>query len=514
MAETNKPEVNLEVSTGFFRITTEQANYNITVLAGYPGTFSPTRQVAPISVQEIGIEPSSREVDANLECRSEALEEGEEYYKKVSQSLFSDIGKLAKQLSHTIMEIPAEDRLAKRVELDEAGERIEEAKNQLKDIVAMTEHATMEIMDRVDRVQAGTNDLKNLLSFLRDHSAFKVEEQLDEESQNSDADAQTGRSVEDLRARLVAASELAATLNAGGEVGAQPPMTVAGPTRYLFQIDPVLQTMYELCTNETVKTHITAARKNAENIFSRDTFIDQISPKVGTLPVEDGFITVPMPDVLRSLNEACSDKAIKNLLKNMESKMDLIFLDQSLPLEAPPVEEGTQTVAVEAPAASTQASVDLVAMLDEALGMVDELAARGGASGEAKALRMSGMSLEDQNEIFSKIESAFSAVSNISSDVFKITESLSFQDLSGQQILKIIKLLSDFQIQLLAMVVSFGSQLKNKEIHCNITAEESKKLAQNDVDAYLNKIVGGTTESGSTLLDQDAVNNMLQEFGF
>ena len=189
--------------------------------------------------------------------------------------------------------------------------------------------------------------------------------------------------------------------------------------------------------------------------------------------------------------------------------MSLIFLDQNLPLEVPVIEEA----AVAVPPPLSLPSVDLGGMLNEAISLVDKLAA-GDGDKSAGSGRMSGMTLEDQHEIFAKIENAFQSVSNISSDVFRITESLSFQDLSGQQIMKIIKLLSDFQIQLLAMVVSFGSQLKNKEKNIHITAEESKKLAQNDVDTYINKIMGGTTENGTALLDQQAVNSMLEEFGF
>ncbi|MCJ7602836.1 MAG: protein phosphatase CheZ, partial [Desulfobulbaceae bacterium] len=124
----------------------------------------------------------------------------------------------------------------------------------------------------------------------------------------------------------------------------------------------------------------------------------------------------------------------------------------------------------------------------------------------------STMTLEDQREIFKRIEDAFGSAANISSDVSKIAEALSFQDLSGQQIMKIIKLLSDFQIQLIALVVSFGSQLKHKEMNKDITVEECKKLAQEDVDSYINKL-SGTSEEGGTL-DQSTVNKMLEEMGF
>ena len=65
------------------------------------------------------------------------------------------------------MDIPAEDRLRKRVALDEAGDKIEDAKNQLKDIVEMTEKAAMRIMDKVEDVQGRADNVKE--------SAFRAE---------------------------------------------------------------------------------------------------------------------------------------------------------------------------------------------------------------------------------------------------------------------------------------------------------------------------------------------------
>jgi chemotaxis regulatin CheY-phosphate phosphatase CheZ len=126
---------------------------------------------------------------------------------------------------------------------------------------------------------------------------------------------------------------------------------------------------------------------------------------------------------------------------------------------------------------------------------------------------MSKMTIEDQNDIFKKIEDAFEVASAITDDISRITEALSFQDLSGQQILKIIKLLTDFQVQLLAIVVSFGSQLKIKEKNAGITVAESKRIAQEDVDKYLNSMTTGEV-GGEGSLDQDAVNDLLQGLGF
>lgn len=70
-------------------------------------------------------------------------------------------------------------------------------------------------------------------------------------------------------------------------------------------------------------------------------------------------------------------------------------------------------------------------------------------------------------------------------------------------------------MQLLAIVVSFGSQLKSKERNADITPEESRRLAQEDVDRYLGEVTGGEDkEEVEGPLDQNSVNKMLEEFGF
>jgi len=140
------------MNTGFFRIPTSDANFNVTVL-GPGGESIPLAQ--PVPVESI-VESSKPQQ------RVEPVSEYDQFYEEVSNDLYNDIGKLAKSLTETIKDIPAEDRLQKRVELDEADEKIEDAKNQLQDIVKMTEKAAMKIMDNVEKVQGETNEVHDL----------------------------------------------------------------------------------------------------------------------------------------------------------------------------------------------------------------------------------------------------------------------------------------------------------------------------------------------------------------
>lgn len=513
----DRPEINLEISTGFFRISTDKVVYNITVLASPESPATKVVQQIVSAAQPVPSIPVPPLAELHPELAGGDYR-GEEFYKQISSDIYKDIGNLAKSLSSTIMELPAEDRKIKRAELDEAGEKIEDAKSQLRDIVAMTEKATMEIMDHVEKVQSQTADVKELLAQLKHHEAFVGPDKTDDEA----AEEVAGEGGLTAAAKVTALKEQVDKVQGlleglGSGEAASSPAAAPKRLRSLFNLDAVFQTIYELCTNETVKGHISAAREQAATIFDYDAFVDAISAKVSDLVAEDNFYNVPLGDVLGPLRDACTEKKIQNLLKKMETSQAEIFLDSVLPLEVPPTEE-VEAEPVSA-SASTSVGVDpgQLAEFREALaamaGLVDEVAEAVGNGNGSGTLPpgMSRMSLEDQVEIFNKIESAFTVATSICDDVTRITEALSFQDLSGQQIMKIIKLLSDFQIQLLALVVSFGSQLKSKERNAEITPEESKRLAQEDVDRYL-KGMSEAREEGP--LDQDTVNRMLEEFGF
>ena len=539
-----KTEINLEVSTGFFRITTDNLLYNITVL----GTPAGAVPVHP-SVQPAAVPPPPPAPAAGPEAEAAAVSyQGDDFYKQVSNNVFNDIGRLAKSLSSTIMDLPAEDRKMKRADLDEAGEKIEDAKNQLRDIVSMTERATMEIMDHVEKVQSQTDDVRELLSQLKNHQAFvraegDREEEGVEPEELSDAAPELEENLSELDRQLVRAGELLSNLvveaPAAAEIPVEPepevtpePAPAATRKRYLFELDIIFQTIYELCTNETVKSHISGAREKAAELFDYNAFVEAISSKADELePDGDNFYTIPLSDVLGALTVSCSEKKIKNLFVKMEANQKEIFLDSSLPLETPAIEEVADESAAPAPPPapeppSAPAPPPAPALDEEALGEIREvLAQAAGLVGKlreelprsqactASSQACGVVSRDDQLDLFHKIEGAFGVVSSIYEDVTKITEALSFQDLSGQQILKIIKLLSDFQVQLLAIVVSFGSQLKSKELNAEITADESKRLAQGDVDRYLKSMAGGEDEVEGPL-NQDTVNKMLEEFGF
>lgn len=494
MASEDKPDIFLEMGTGFFRIPTPQAIYHITILDSVE--TSATRVVEKII--EVEKKKDVKEVVSSIDQQQADLHGPlDQFYQDISYELYGEIGHLAKRLSATI---------------DETG-----VKN-----AAMTEEAAMAIMETIESVQGQTNDVCELLADLKSHKAFTVSEE--EESEKAPENPIT-ESISSVKKQFIKAREILTVMQSQGSVQESPPkpaVKIEKRKRYLFDIDVVFQTLYELCTNETVKDHITEARKNAAKIFDTDTFHESISLKAASYEADaDNFYSTPMSDIFTSLSKACSEKGTRNLLQKMDSGQASIFLDQTIPLEVPTIEEVEVEIASEenqndttpdAPLPPDPRLEEICQLVESGLAGFDEIEEQTDAA--PTSCHCSVITLEDQGEIFSKIEAAIGLVDGMRSHVTKIAEALGVQNLSGQQIIKIIKVLSDFQVQLLGIVVSFGSQLKNKKNDASISAEESKKPAQQDVDIYLKKLCGEEDSEAGALPDQETMTQMLEKMDF
>ncbi|MEW6218456.1 MAG: protein phosphatase CheZ [Thermodesulfobacteriota bacterium] len=517
MPAANKPEVFLEITSGSFRIATTDVIYHITVVAEQES--SATRVVERILAAEPPAAPPPVPPPPPPAPAPEPEPTGfaeESYYKDISTDLYRDIGGLARKLSSTLMTIPAEDRRLKRAQLDEAGDKLETAKSQLKDIVEMTERATMEIMDSVEKIQRETIAARDLLSHLKDHHAFRDQELPEGELYAvAPVPSSLGTELAELRGLAQEARGIIASLRTPGEPAA--PMPAAD--RLDFQLDVIFQTLYEFCTNEGVKKHLSTARQKAAEIFVTETFQGGMNAvAAGMAPDGDNFLNIPLDSLLDVLAEACQAEAFRKLVGKMKENRASIFLDSTLPIEMPPLVPAAGQMAAAAEE-GIQASDSRLQDLDDLLGrslkrlagMIDREAV--GSESAPATFAYAPMTREARDEILDKVGAAFGMVAGISEDVARILETLSFQDLSGQQIMKIIKLLTDFEVQLLAIVVSFGSQLKNREQNRGLTVEESKALAQKDVDDLMGGLSGEAVgEKG--ILDQDTVNRMLAGMGF
>ncbi len=269
----DKPEVNLEISSGFFRISTDTVIYNLTVLGG-----------GGLPVVEKIVERERRDDAAAVGTA-------------VLERLAGEVTTLARQ-----------------VLADEMGTVVAQCRTEL-----------AEVADLLAAAPGGAGS-----------AASTVGERV------------AGLS-ERLRSVLALLDEQAG--DPAPAASSPEPAAPATRQRYAFDLDVVFQTLYELCTNEQVKTHITTARENRDTYFDREAFLEAINAAVADLePDADNFFNVPMSDLLAALLAGCREKPIRNLLKKMDASQSSIFLEQFLPLEVPPMEE----VAVAAPAAEPE----------------------------------------------------------------------------------------------------------------------------------------------------------------
>ena len=512
MAE-NLPILNIELCTGVFRIRTADAVYQISV----SNDSSLGRMVSKVVEKETIQRPGPQSAPIRETSPDEP------FFKKITQDMYEEIGRLARQLSLNITEIPAGS--VDHVDIEKTGVQLEDAKGQLEKIVQMTEKATMDIMDLAENIQEETQTLEQQLTALTNLD-FMHQREL--EWDDFEAPQPTGPTAETLlrdnisfvrmliekengikqMLEQIPSAEAVVEEAPPTETGLQPPP--AAEPAYVFDVDVVFQTLYEMCTNETVKDHLKAMRADQKTAFDCGSVAKSLADQSQSVEKEDNFFNFSVPVVLRTLFQATSSEKHKAVLKKMNQTVGTIFLDPILPIEgvpgpsAPVVPEPPKPAKASSapapepgfPASAKQEMIAAVGInlqrLREELSRLEAMTEKTAqCSGEtnlgpefAKILKV------DQQKIIESVERSHNMVQRILQSITRILEALSFQDLSGQRILKIVRLISDVQVQLLSLLVSFGAQMKiRQEKSEEASIDEVRKLAQDDVDKMLQKII-------------------------
>ncbi|KIX10802.1 protein phosphatase CheZ [Dethiosulfatarculus sandiegensis] len=564
MSDRTPPEITLEITGGSLTIRTAEAVYRVLVAGGgqpalpaaetpkaLPGSPQPQPAKAEavsddwdevdITAPEPG--PSASAPPPPASC----VEGDEDYYKDLSQDMYDEVGRLARRLSMSIRDVEVDK--VEAIDFDSAGDQLEDAKDQLENVVKMTEKATLKIMDLGEEIQNSIGQAQSIMD--------QMNTQAPDAESPAEGQATGGEEAEKSKAELAEILQTVSGYLSGLDSAAWEPLagealaikdelakvetTEAPPAPapeppapqgpyYQFPPDLVFQTVYELCTNETVKKHIKAMWDQAAKGFDTKAVEKALNGLVTAEPDEDNFLNLDLKGVLKALFSATNVNNFKQVLKKMASTADQIFLDQFLPLEAIPTEapaEAPQAKPEPAPAAQPQGPppelLERLAklgqsikelgdglnppQLPENLNDLLEQAACGPGQGP-------GGTNVVEPELRSRLDET---MNGIFTSVNSIIEALSFQDLSGQTIYRIVRLLTDFQIQLLAMVVSFGSKIKAKTTDQKVTSDQSEKMAQEEVDRALANLGVGDAEGEAdeaSKLDQDSVNNLLEAMGF
>ena len=561
--EDNLPVISLELNSGQFRIKTSEAVYQITVSPD----STLTRVVEKVVERETTAAPAP---PSDVQATAPAFDENDIFYRELTEELYSEIGKLARQLSLSIKEIPPAGFTG--VDIEQTGIELEDAKGQLEDIVQMTEKATMDIMDLAESIQDDLVSVRESLSDIRSLDFLGQEspdldwddgvpEEGEAEAEDIDAPAPEAAGLDlspldQLIAKAGALRQAVAELPVFSAVPAEAPAPAPAPEpapaetqtviRKQYKVDPdvIFQTLYEFCTNETVKDHIKLMRAEQDAAFDLPAAMQALSDTAGTVEVdEDNFYLFPISGLLKSFYQFAKKDKHKQVLKKMNQTVGNIFLEPHLPLELV-VEEVEEAVAAPsapataaAPAAPSSAPQpglpqeridELTAALDQHLNelelekgrLVDEFGSRPAAGvGEGEPGDDSWVKPEERQRMIELLDASSEQVHGILARITRILEALSFQDLSGQRILKIVRLISEVQVQLLSLLVAYGARLKLKKEKAEGAAslDETTKLAQTEVDKMLEKVSGPSALEGPEAegrLDQDAVNTLLADLGF
>ena len=524
--EGKTPIIELELNSGSFRIKTDDAVYHITV--------KPEGSLSQMVSKVVETEASRQESSEVFEPTQE-----DPFYREVSQEMYAEIGRLARQLSLSIKDIPGEN--FKKLDIQQTGIELENAKDQLADIVQMTEKATMDIMDLTENMSEDCRAVQQYLATIDGLPVFASHDDDmgwdAEETGTESAEPDSDQSVNFINALLEQEQRLKDMI--GGltlagkpepEAVEEEPAAAGGETVYHFDLDVVFQTLYELCTNESVKEHIKGMRADRDTAFEAATVQAGLAELAPTVDVEDNFYNFPITGILKGLFQATNQDKYKQILKKMNQTAGSIFLDTILPVEGQVSEKPAAPAAPPkkkpAPSGNGGASAEqlgpIVALVEESIQQLqaerERLASTNGAACVSGNGDQTIISEKDRQTIVKSVKDSTEALERIIGHSTGVMEALSFQDLSGQRIYRIVRLISDIQVQLLSLLVSFGAKLKKKqEEHSIKSVKEAEKMAQQEVDKMLERVSEPSPMAGPDAegrLNQDSVNNLLADLGF
>ncbi|MDR1608352.1 MAG: protein phosphatase CheZ [Deltaproteobacteria bacterium] len=533
------PVIGFELGVGEFRIVTPQAIYNIRVIPELVKANTDLGVLSPVA-RLVSDKPAPPPAQTPPATSSLGVTAEPAFFQEISEELYERIGQLARQLSISVTEIPDN-----APSLSQTGADLEDAKGQLAEVVEITEKASMTIMDVADQIQEDMESLTKQMSVLTNLESLLEKPSAEiSTAQSSSAYEAFVAGFGDLKAALAGFQAEEGQLSPEPPVAAAPPASVepapieepspaAEPTMLVqFDLDAIFQTLYEFCTNESVKAHIKTMRATSQaGGFHNENILKALSDLALTLENDEGFYNVPIPGLLKILYSNATAEEDKSTIKKMNQTASSIFLDGNLPVEGhleevAPLQVAEVEVVAEEPEepASEEASPALSSSQDgpqsthpkAIIAQLETLLPNLRSSGESFV----AIPKTDRDAIVQAVASSDVLIKNTTGHLTRILEALSFQDLSGQRIKKIVNLISEIQVQLLSLLVSVDSKIKaHKDAPSQPRPkEETDKVAQAEVDRMLEKLnAEPSTLKGpgaDNRLDQGAVNDLLAELGF
>jgi chemotaxis regulatin CheY-phosphate phosphatase CheZ len=417
-----------------------------------------------------------------------------DYYRQVSQEIYEGLGKLSKDINLSIQDLSLAEII--QTAMGSPGEHLDQARNQVTDVLLMTEQATLNIMDLVDQIREDCQTVQSkLLSMKESQPPENLEEAAPEPVTDSDE-----QELWDLV--LSQAEEMDQLCGSMGSPGVPPSAGVP-----VLSLPDILQILLEFCTNEKVKQHLKAVQAKQDAIFRTTEAERALSLLAAGAPVEDGFHQLPVEPLLNLLKSHCDDERVKELFTKMSSSADKLFPVPALPLEA----QGVDEEFAEEPG-DIQGNPE-VAILWEKLHQNLKLLAeyRQTAAGGAPASTGQPLGAAGVQEVLDTVD-------RITQSLSRIVEALSFQDLSGQRLLKILKIIRQLQVQVLTLLVAAGQKLE-ANLDDKAQPGQESDLARKELDRLLSSVTPPSDQESAAApeeqpLDQNAVNELLTSMGF
>ncbi len=442
---------------------------------------------APASKAKPRISGESPQAEAQLTAELD-------YFRQVSQEMYEGLGKLAKNINLSIQDLSLAEII--QTAMSSPGERLDQARNQVTDVLQMTEQATLNIMDLVEQIREDCQTVQAKLMELAESPSA-------EEPEDRPADVPDEATDQGLWNQILSqAEDLDHLLRSAHSEEASP---TAGVPR--FSLADILQLLLEFCSNEKVKQHLKAVQAKQDAIFRGTEAERALSLLAAGAPQVDGSYQLPVEPILDLLKDHCEDERVQELLTKMSSSAGKLFPVEALPLEAQGVEEEFADEPTE-----TQGNPEVESCWAELQQTLKLLTESRQSTGESSSVA------PGKNHTAAQVQEVLGTVDRITGSLSRIIEALSFQDLSGQRLLKILNIIRQLQIQVLTLLVAAGHKLQMKLDDQTLPLKDSD-LAREELDRLLNVFASSSDQDAVASieeqpLDQSAVNELLTNMGF
>jgi chemotaxis regulatin CheY-phosphate phosphatase CheZ len=418
-----------------------------------------------------------------------------DYYRQVSREIYDGLGKLAKDINLSIQDLSLAEII--QTAMGSPGEGLDQARNQVTDVLLMTEQATLNIMDLVEQIRGDCQDVQTKLQNL---TAPPPPGESGELSLEAAPDHSADQGLWD--EVLSQAEEMGDLLRSPEPQGISPAAGVP-----IFSLADILQILLEFCTNEKVKQHLKAVQAKQDAIFRTTEAEQALSLLAAGALQEDGFYQLPVEPLLNLLKSHCEDERVQELFTKMASSGAKLFPVAALPLEAQEMEEEFADELAEPPGYPEVTA--RWEKLQHAIKLLAEQRQTCLAGGPAR-MSHPGSAAE--------VQQVLGTVDRITDSLSRIVEALAFQDLSGQRLLKILKIIRQLQVQVLTLLVASGQKLL-VNLDDQPLPTQGSDLARKELDRLLHSFSPPADQefvapSHEQPLDQDAVNDLLTSMGF